>query len=264
MVLTYHANMIHQRGDRQRANALFERMLVSIPDQWTTDTYDTVAKETYGERLAAEGRAAAAIPLLEAAQAVYRARPVYEYDVRESQRKLGDAYDRAGRTDAARAALKASRDEYVAKEGPTSKWTLRIRERWGRFLIDHATADDSEVALAEAEFKAVRDHPGEQPSAESALAQAGLARIALMRGDAGAADRGSRLSLSLLDQVPGLYDIRIQPELLLWRSEVLRQRGDKAGARALAVKALTASRHYDDRSSPAIIDAEAAVRAASD
>jgi eukaryotic-like serine/threonine-protein kinase len=138
MVLANHANMIHQRGDRVRADALFERMLASIPPAWTTDTYDTVARETYGERLAAEGRAAAALPLLEAAQKVYLVRPVYEYDLREIRRKLGDAYDRAGRIDEARAALKWSRDEYVEKEGASSKWTLRVRVRWGRFLLDHA------------------------------------------------------------------------------------------------------------------------------
>ena len=264
MVLTNHANMIHQRGDRQRADALFKRMLASIPAQWTTDIYDAVARETYGERLAAEGRAAAAIPLLEAAHAVYRERPVYEYDMRESRRKLGDAYDRVGRTEDARVALKASRDEYVAKEGATSKWTLRIRERWGRFLLDHASAGDADVADAEAEFQAVRDHPGEQPSAEAALAHAGLARIALLRGDIDAADRESGLSLSLLEPVAGLYDVRVQPTLWLLRSGVLRQRGDKLGARVLAVKALEASRRYDDPSSPAIAAAVAAVRAASD
>lgn len=261
MVLANHANMLHQRGDRKRADAMFERMLASIPAKWTTDTYDSIARETYGERLAAEGRVTAAIPLLEAAQKVYAVRPVYEYDMRESRRKLGDAYDRAGRADEARTMLKASRDEYVAKEGATSKWTLRIRERWGRFLLDHAKPGDADVGVAEAEFQAVRDHPVEQPSAEEALARAGLARIALLRGDASTADQESRSSLSFLDRVPGLYDVRVQPALWLVRSQVLLGRGDKPGARAFAAKALATSQRYDDPSSPAIAAAEAAVRA---
>jgi serine/threonine-protein kinase len=125
----YHARFLHMRGERQRADALFEQTLRVIPADWKTNTSDDWFREQYGSSLAAEGRATEAVPLLEAAHRRYLARPQFDYDVREVRRELGDAYDGAGRTAEARAMLKASRDEYVAKEAADSEWTLRIRER---------------------------------------------------------------------------------------------------------------------------------------
>ena len=123
---------------------MFAQMLQQIPQAWKANTNDTWAREIYAECLVAEGRARDALPLLEAAHQAYLQRPQYDYDVREVRRKLGDAYDRAGRTTDARARLAASRSEYLAKEGPDSPWTLRIRERWGRFLLDHSKPGDAD------------------------------------------------------------------------------------------------------------------------
>jgi len=116
--------------------------------------------------------------------------------------------------------------------------------------------------MAETEFRAVRDHPGEQPTAEAALASAGLARIALRRGNLEAARRESLRSVSQLDRVRGLYDVRVAPELWLVRSEVLLRSGDGAGARKLAAQALEASMRYDDPASAAIVAATQARRTA--
>ena len=255
-----HAQMLHQRGQRERANALFVQMLRLIPRDWTTNTNDTWARETYAECLAAEGRAEDAIPLLEVAHQTYLKRPQYEYDVREARRKLGDAYDRAGRSIEARALLKASRDEYLAKEGPDSPWTLRIRERWGRFLLDHSKPGEADFIAAESEFRAVLAQAADRPLLEPALAHAGLARIMATRGEAAGALKESDLGLAALARMQGLYDLRVQPRLWLVHSAVLMKSGDTAGARTWADKALAASRRYDDPSSPAIAEAEAAVR----
>jgi hypothetical protein len=261
LIRAKHAQMLHQRGQRERANALFAQMLRQIPQGWTVNTNDTWARETYAECLAAEGRAHDAIPLLEAAHQTYLQRPQYEYDVREIRRKLGDAYDRAGRAADARALLKASRDEYVAKEGPDSPWTLRIRERWGRFLLDHSAPGDADFTTAESEFRAVLEKTADRPLLESALAHAGLARIENARGDSEEAHEQSEQALAALERVRGLYDLRVQSQLWLIHSTVLLTRGDMSGAHQWADKALEATRRYDDPSSPAIAEAEAAVRA---
>jgi eukaryotic-like serine/threonine-protein kinase len=256
-----HAQMLHQRGQRERANALFAEMLRQIPREWTKNTNDTWARETYAECLAAEGRAHDAIPLLEIAYQIYLQRPQYEYDVREVRRKLGDAYDRAGRAADARTLLKASRDEYLAKEGPASQWTLRIRERWGRFLLDHSTPGDADFTAAESEFRAALENTADRPLLEAALAHAGLARIVAARGDAAGAREESGLALAALERVQGLYDLRVQSRIWLVHSAVLLKNGDMPGAQQWADKALTATQRYDDASSPAIAAAEAAVRA---
>lgn len=256
-----HAQMLHQRGQRERANALFAQMLRQIPQDWKTNTNDTWARETYGECLASEGRAHEAIPLLEAAHQTYLKRPQYEYDVREVRRKLGDAYDRAGRAADAHTMLKASRDEYIAKEGPDSGWTLRIRERWGRFLLDHSKPGDADFTTAESEFRAVLEKIAGRPLLESALAHAGLARILSARGDERGAREQSNLALAALERVQGLYDLRVQSQLWLVHSAVLLENGDMSGAHRWADKALAANRRYDAPSSPTIADAETALRA---
>jgi hypothetical protein len=257
-----HAQMLHQRGQRERANALFAQMLRQIPTDWKTNTNDTWARETHAECLAAEGRAQDAIPLLEVAHRIYMERPQAEYDVREVRRKLGDAYDRAGRTAEARTLLKSSRDEYLAREGPDSQWTLRIRERWGRFLLDRSRPGDADFVAAESEFRAVLEKTADRPLLESALAHSGLSRVALMRNDTKRALEESLLALASLKRVEGLYDLRVQPRLWLVHGDVLLKSGDIAGARVAAEKALEASRRYDDPSSAAIVEAETAVRAA--
>jgi len=261
LIRAKHAQMLHLRGQREHANALFAQMLRQIPQEWTTNTNDTSARETYAECLVAEGRALDAIPLLEAAYQTYLKRPQYEYDVREVRRKLGDAYDRAGRAADARDLIKASRDEHLAKEGPDSPWTLRIRERWGRFLLDHSMPSDADFTTAESEFRAVLERIADRPLLESALAHAGLARIVAARGDAEGARKQSDLALAALERVQGLYDLRVQSRLWLVHSAVLLQGGDMPGAHQWAEKALAANRRYDDPSSPSITEAETAVLA---
>jgi serine/threonine-protein kinase len=187
---------------------------------------------------------------------------MYGYDVREVQRELGDAYDRADRTVEARTLLKASRDEHLAKEPPDSQYTLHIRERWGRFLLDHSKPGDADFVAAEAELRAVVGQAAERRWIEAAQAHAGLARIAAARGDTAGALNENRLALAALEGVQGLYDVRVQPQLWLVCSAVLLKTGDAAGARRWAEKALEASRRYDDPSAYSITQAGAAVHAA--
>lgn len=261
LALAAHARMLHLRGQREGANMLFAQMLLVIPKDWKTNTDDEWAREIYAECLVAEGRPGDAIPLFEVAYQTYLKQHKYEYDVREIRRKLGDAYDRAGRTAEARPLLKASRDEYLAKE-PNSPWTLSIRERWGRFLLDHSNPGDAEFTVAEFEFQGVLEEAAGRPLLEPALAHAGLARIAAARGDVANALNESHSALASLDRTQGLYDLRVQPRIWLTHSAVLLESGDTAGAREWAEKALQASHRYDDPSSAAIAASETAIRAA--
>jgi serine/threonine-protein kinase len=258
----YHARMLHMRGDPGRALAIFRETLPTIPADWKTNTNDEWFREVYGERLSAGGLAAQAIPLLEHAHRTYLSRPQYEYDVREVRRELSDAYDRTGRTAEARTMLKASRDDYVAKEAADSEFTLRVRERWARFLLDHAQRGEPDLAAAEAEARDVIARIASRPLEALALAHADLSRIACTRAEARAALAESRLALAALERLNGLYDLRIEPDVWLAHSAALLAGGDRAGARAWAGKALDASRRYDAPASASILRAEAAVRAA--
>jgi eukaryotic-like serine/threonine-protein kinase len=260
--LAHHAQLLHKRGQRSVANALFAQMLAAIPPDWATNDSDKWAWETYAECLVAEGRPQEAVPFFEAAYHSYVARGRADFGVREVRRELGDAYDQLGRTPEARALLQAAHDESMFKDGAASPWAMRMQERWGRFLLDHSQTNDADFAAADLEFKAVLKEAADRPLVEPALAHSGLSRIAAARGDNLLALRESAQALAALERVQGLYDVRIQPRLWLVHSALLLKSGDQAGARQWADKALEASLRYDDPTSAAITAARNSVRLA--
>lgn len=260
--LAHHAQLLHERGQRDAADKLFTQMLVSIPSQWTTNGLDQWAREIYAECLAAEGRVREAVPLLESAYQTDVARGRADFAVREVRRKLGDAYDRLGRHAEARVHLQAAHDESAAKDDPSSPWSLRMRERWARFLLDHSHPGDADFAAAEQEFNAIIEKVAGKPLLEAALARSGLARIAGARGALSSALDESVHAMTALERVQGLYDIRVQPRLWLVHSALLLENGDAAGARRWADKALIASVRYDDPASSGITAARDALRLA--
>ena len=262
ITLAYHARLLHLRGQRARADALFANMLAAIPADWSSNGNDKWARETYAECLAAEGRAQEAVPLLEESQRYFLAHYRSDFTVREVRRKLGDAYDQLARTPEARQLLQAARDESLSKDAPASPWRLRMQERWGRFLLDHSKQGDPDFAAAEAELRVVLDTAGDQPLAEVALAHSDLSRIAAARGDTALALRESTTALAALARIQGIYDVRMQPRFWLVHSAHLLESGDAAGAREWAAKALQASLSYDASASPAIADARKAIRLA--
>jgi len=146
--LGLHASMLYLHGDRERALAMLESMLAAIPSDWKATTDDTFAREAYAACLTLEGRSAEAVPLLETALQVLTARPRHDYDLRRLQSILGDAYDAAGRIDAARAALQWALRDYDAHEPRDRPAVLEARERWGRFLIEHPRGAEGDAAAA--------------------------------------------------------------------------------------------------------------------
>jgi serine/threonine-protein kinase len=242
-----HARMVHLRGERDRAHRMFDALFKVIPADWKETTDDVIAREYYAERLAAEGRAAEAIPWLEAAERSYVERPMREHDLRRVRQTLGDAYDRVGRHDDARRALAAAREERMAKDAPDSIAVLSVRERWARFLL---TQGEIEAALAE--LRDIARIGRGRAIFPLALAYADLAQAAIARRDGATALAESRAALAMLDRNTGLYDVRIGP--MLWRThaEALALNGDAQGASDWNARALEASRRYDDPSSPSI------------
>ncbi|HEX6832913.1 MAG TPA: serine/threonine-protein kinase [Rudaea sp.] len=256
----YHARLLHRQGDREHSHALFAQMLEAIPADWKSTNDDAWARGEYADCLVAEGRAAEAVPVLEATVRRYTERtqgsglPAWRMD-------LGDAYDRAGRIDAARSTLKSVTDEIVRSADVDPRKSEMFRERWARFLLDHPRAGN-DVGEAATQLRTVIKLAGAQASVELALAHAGLARIATGEGDATVALAESTSALQILAEVKALYDVRLQPRLWLVHSSALRVNGDAVAARQWADKALQASRRYDDPSSSAIADAESSMRRA--
>ena len=251
------ASLVHRQGERERSHELFDALFRAIPQHWDKDSYAAYAREFYAECLVAEGRAQEAVPLLEASLHTYIARPSVEYELRRVRLTLGDAYDRAGRTDEARAMLESSLAERIAKDPPDGGTIRAARNRWGEFLLEH---DD--VVGAEAQFRLVLAAEHGRRLASFALAHGGLARVALQRGDTSGALAESLAAVDGFAQVTGRRDVRTGPTLWLSRSAALLRAGDAPGAREWAQRALDASRRYDDPSAASIRQAEAALGAA--
>jgi tetratricopeptide (TPR) repeat protein len=232
-----HAEMLHMRGERVRADAMFEAAI-------SGSTGGAPAQLYYGAALAREGRAADSLPLLEAALAEARLHARDEDTVRYLQGVLGDAYDQVGRAEEARALLRSARTAWMIYGPPHGARNLGARERWAQFLLDHG-----EDSAADAELRAVLAQV-DQPSAPAFLAAAGLAHLALAHGDLKTADSMSMQAVEILQSMTLQYDARIRLDVWCIRAEVLHAEGASTEARAWAQKAVTEAEQYDAPSSP--------------
>ena len=252
-----HARLVHLRGERDRAHRMFDAVLNQIPADWKVTTDDIITREHYAERLAAEGRAAEAIPFLEAAERSYIERPLREYDLRRVRQTLGDAYDRMGRAADARRTLEAARAERLEKDAPDSIAVLSVRERWARFLMSQG-----EAAKAHEELLVVVKLAGARDIFPRALSHADLAQLAMTRGDTPTALQESAAAIGVLERLTGLYDVRIGPMIWRVRAAALESSGDQKGASAWTARALDASRRYDAPSSPTVTTAGLSIKPA--
>lgn len=239
--LSAQARMRCWRGDNAAALRGFEDTLAQMRGVDAAVLGDARAwvRLEYGLCELSLGRHAEAIRWLEAAAAI----PLTEYmlpvrpeDIRLA---LGDAYDQAGRTEAARSALHSAYALYLKQETLGNKNVLAARERWGRFLLDHARGD-ADRRLAAAEFTRVIADAGTRPLLAVAAARAGLARLALQRGDHAAAVQLSQQSLNDLAAVRELHDLREDQHLRLLHADILAATGDAARAAPLRAEAQAA------------------------
>jgi len=234
------ANLLHLRGERVAADALFAATLADNNAHAASTGGLTALRRAYGAALAREGRPAAAMPLLEQALAETQPHGRDESSLRRTQALLGDCYDQLGRTQQARALLLAARDAWMQFGPLDGAQSLEARERWARFL-----ASQNEAAAAAAEYRAVLHDAGAKASAAAALAQAGLARLALAQGDLAAAAGASQAGMTQIAAATGEYDVRARLDVWMARAAVLRAQGDAAGAKALAGQALALAQLWD-------------------
>jgi tetratricopeptide (TPR) repeat protein len=238
------AQFRYERGDRQAALATFETLLHDLPVDRSAFRNATEALEAaqvlrkYGYCLAVDGQGTRSAELLERAQALLQKSSPRAFDAGQLQLDLGTAYAAAGRMADARKAFPAALTTWGAQAAPASKLALAL-ERWGRFLLAQKEAIGAEAAFNQA-LRISAGHPSES----AVSAQAGLAAIALLHGDARTAVEASSLAMDQLGHVEGNYDIRIEPHVWGIRARALLMAGDDEAARALAQRMRDAASLY--------------------
>lgn len=243
------AGALHARGDRVRALALFEHVAARLPETPDTEDQDAAALvlARYGAALVREGQA------IEGLRRLLRAQQGYERAQRGQRlpfvhRMLAEAYEEVGRPDDA-ARQYALLAEALANEAPDSGARVAARERHARFLLSQGDDATAEAWLREIVGEAT------EATAAVAMAHAGLARIAIGRGEAAAALQASDRALAVLQRLDNGHDARLAPTLWLVRAQALAAAGDADGARSSAGAALGAFRRYDHPQSPRLREA---------
>ncbi len=244
-----HAKLLHLNGRRDEAMQSFEALRRLMPDAPTSaDAWE--ASSNFAERLAAQGDAARALPLLEAARHAFESAQHAPNSLRRVNLLLGDTYEQLGRVDDARRALQSAFDGYVAAEPPERQTRMSATERWARFLVAHGDA-----SAARALFDGVLAQDHDRHLAHAALAQAGLARVALAQGRPGEALAASRAAMTRWAEVRGFRDVRMGVYIQRVHARALLATGDREGARAAAGAALADSLRYDAPGAASIAEA---------
>jgi tetratricopeptide (TPR) repeat protein len=239
------AQIAHMRGDRATAAQFFAQALGVNQSRAALSGSSTSLRRLYGGALAREGRAQDAIPILEQVLKETELHGHDEQNLRRTRGLLGDAYDQAGRTEDARSLLSAARADWI-KYGPYDGISaLGARERWARFLMSHGESN-----AAAAEFRLIVEKGQGRHLAPIALAEAGLARIALAGGSLELAKVHAEQAKNMIAGVTMEYDIRANVDIALARAEVFAADGDAGNARVLATQARDNASTWDAPDSP--------------
>ena len=249
------AKFRYERGERQAALAAFEVLAHNIPNDRAAFRNATDALEAaqvlrkYGHCLATDGQGALSIAFLERARTLLKTSTPRAIDAGLLQQDLGNAYEAGGRLDEARESFLASINTLEAQKAPAPQ-LARVRERWGRFLLSQ-----HDINGAHAEFDKALRLSLDNASEPVIYSHAGLAAIALARGDVAAAVEYSRVAVDQLSHSEGYYDVRIQPYVWSVRARALLSAGDTAGARLFAERNANAAVRYYAPASAAIAEA---------
>jgi serine/threonine protein kinase len=257
------AQTVHLKGDRERSEELFEALIRVLPDpskQYRNALEENSAArvcEIYGSRLSAEGRPQLALRWLKYAERGYTEAPMLHSDINHIHGELGLAYDRTGRGEEARQALKSALDGYLSTSRPDDPIVLQHREMWGTFLLNHG-----DVSGAEEQFRGILTQAHERNLAPAALAHGGLALSAIRKHDRDSALQSSARALEVFDHVIGFRDVRMGPYLWRVRAEALLESGDARGAVEWAQRAADALGRFNDPASRDRVAAKALLRRA--
>ncbi len=241
------ARALHLGGDRAAAWPLFDSLLAALPLPSEPSPDAHYAREDAGERYAAEGRPALAVPLLQQAEQGYLQSSNFEFALRRVRRHLGDALDKAGRHSEARRVLASALKDYETNTPHGGQPVVAARERWARFLLEQG-----ELAPAQQAFEQVLVDAANPHWAHVALARAGLARAMLSRKDTEKALHYSALALGDWDQLEGFRDVRMQAYLWRVRAATLDKAGAHAEAKTLRDRALAQAKRTDAPESPTL------------
>jgi serine/threonine-protein kinase len=260
-----YARLLHRRGERQKADALFEQALAAArrrghaPTEVFAAQMQAMIRENYGECLVAEGRPRLAVPLLQESIALYRAQPMYsEYKTAPAVHlALGDAYAGAGRGADAQREFAAQVAGLAATRPAADPLLLQAREGWGRTLLQRG-----DVRGARLQWQQVLEQGGDRAIAPVARAAADLARAALAAGDLPGALRFGEQATRAAEAARAEPDVRLLPEAWEARALALLGNGQGAAALPLAQRAYAALQRYDDAGSAALAEAARTVQRA--
>jgi serine/threonine-protein kinase len=218
--------MLHERGERDRALAIFDTMRAAIPPDWHATTDDAIALERYARCLVAEGRANEAVPLLRGIEERQLHGGMWPEDLRRARLTLGNALAASGDLAGAQRSLRLALDDYVAAEPAATPDGLEARRSMASVLIDDmarepAMPNDPRRTEALHLLQAVAQAPAplRNLTAEPALALAEQARLALQAGDDTEALRRLDTAQQAFDAVTGLKDVHGRERIARLRAQ---------------------------------------------
>lgn len=246
-----HLRTLHLAGRREAAWALLPALQAAT--EAAAERPDVVVllanvREHIGERLAAEGRAQEALPWLRSAVGLYAKSSTLPFEYRRALRHLGDALARAGQAQEAGRVLADALARYEEADAPGRQPVVAARERHARWLLEAGqsaqAAGQFERCVADADLKTW---------AHVALAQAGLARVALAAGRLPEAKAHSASALATWAGMSGFRDVRMQAYLWRVRAAVLeREPATRHEAAALWAQALASAQRTDAPGAPTL------------
>ncbi|MFN7727439.1 MAG: protein kinase domain-containing protein [Rubrivivax sp.] len=232
-----HARWLHRVGDRREAMALFDSLPVAAGGN---SPGDDTAREYHAAALLMEGRPDLALRILKTVQQAYARRVNREADQRRLDGLLGTALAQTGDAAGARERLWAALQASQQYDAPASVALATARERWARYLLDQGDPQawtQAPPLLALAAQATVVAGPTRRPAPVALLAQLGLARVALGRGDLAAAAQAVQTAQALWPQLPASREQRLAGPLWAVQAELLQRQGQAAQAQALRAQA---------------------------
>jgi serine/threonine protein kinase len=251
-----YGGFLHRRGERERALAIFTPALKALPSAPSATGHEAALQRAWGGVLLAEGRAEAALPVLQAAWRAAQQRPGTDQDVRRAALLLARAHAALGQGDQARPLFRRALDDF-ARYAPGSMAEADARVHWAAFL-----AAQGDAAAAQAEYAAVLDGAGARRFEALLRARLGLAQLAAARGDLDAAARHAEQARADAERLTSGHDVRLHAEIWRELAQLALRRGDRAACVQWAERALAASTRYDGDDAASVQAARALLAAA--
>jgi serine/threonine-protein kinase len=257
-----HAQTVHLRGESARAMSMFQALMAQVPGPRAIFHHAIEAgvaaevHESYAMCMLSEGRPGPALEQLRLAEQGFEHGAIQHDELSRVRGEIGRAQALLGDVVDARRLMGQAVDYFVARFPPDNPRVLDQRAAWGWFLLRQGDA-----RAAQAQFDQLLGQAHGRRLESAALAEAGLAEIAVRQRDGAAAMQASGRALTDFGQVSGTRDIRTAQTLYLVQSEASRLNADDDAAHAWAVRALDEAERYDAPGSWQIAKArEAAAR----